>query len=37
MVQNGDHKCTKKPKTQITEEKTISEDKIVYTKVLLDL
>ncbi|XP_059435989.1 phosphatidylinositol/phosphatidylcholine transfer protein SFH12 isoform X2 [Corylus avellana] len=32
MVQNGDHKCTKKPKTQITEEKTISEDKIVYTK-----
>lgn len=32
MVQNGDHKCTKKPNTQITEEKTISEDKMVYTK-----
>jgi hypothetical protein len=37
MVQNGDHKCTKKPETQIADEKTISEDETVYLKVLLDL
>ncbi|GMY12117.1 phosphatidylinositol/phosphatidylcholine transfer protein SFH12-like isoform X2 [Fagus crenata] len=32
MVQNGDHKCTKKPETQIADEKTISEDETVYLK-----
>ncbi|KAG7969788.1 hypothetical protein I3843_07G049000 [Carya illinoinensis] len=32
MVQNGAHKCTKKPNIQIVEEKTISEDEIIYPK-----
>ncbi|XP_031287001.1 phosphatidylinositol/phosphatidylcholine transfer protein SFH12-like isoform X1 [Pistacia vera] len=32
MVQNGDHKCTKKSEPQKTDEKTISEDDIVYSK-----
>ncbi|GAV65275.1 CRAL_TRIO domain-containing protein/CRAL_TRIO_N domain-containing protein [Cephalotus follicularis] len=31
-VQNGDHKCNKKSETQVTEEKTISEDEGVYAK-----
>lgn len=33
MVQNGDHKCTKKSEPQKTDEKTISEDDMVYSKV----
>lgn len=37
MVQNGAHKCTKRPDIQIVEEKTIAEDEIVYPKVLPDL
>lgn len=31
-VQNGDHKCTRKSEARNTEEKTISEDEIVYSK-----
>lgn len=33
MVQNGDHKCTKKFETENIEEKTISEEQIVHSKV----
>ncbi|KAB1201959.1 Phosphatidylinositol/phosphatidylcholine transfer protein SFH12 [Morella rubra] len=32
MVQNGAHKCTKKPGIKSAEEKTISEDEIVFPK-----
>lgn len=35
MVQNGEHKCTKKSKAQSIEEKTILEDENVLSKVLL--
>lgn len=33
MVQNGEAKCTKKIGTQCSDEKAISEDEIVYSKV----
>lgn len=36
MVQNGAHKCTKKPGIKSAEEKTISEDEIVFPKVWPD-
>lgn len=31
-IQNGEHKCTEKSESQNTEEKTISEDEVVYIK-----
>ncbi|XWS45468.1 hypothetical protein CRYUN_Cryun15aG0139300 [Craigia yunnanensis] len=37
MVQNGEHKCTKKSQAESIEEKTISEDETVLSKVPLAL
>lgn len=34
MVQNGDHKCGRKSE-EVMDEKTISEDDVVYSKVYI--